>query len=96
MEKNQPGFDGLILICLLQLEGKVIKIVKSVFLIFTKLRKDMEDIKKIRLLGMKTAMSDKKITLKGSGSDVVKENISEVEDRVIENIQKKTQRENGN
>lgn len=97
MERNQAGFYGLVLICLLQLGGKVIKIVKTVFLIFKKLRKDMETIykkKKIRLLGMKTAVSDKKITLEGSRFDIVKEKISEVEDRVIENIQNKTQREN--
>lgn len=42
---------------------------------------------------MKTAVSDSKITLEGR-SDIVKEKISEVEDRAIENIQNKTQKEN--
>lgn len=42
---------------------------------------------------MKTAVSDNKITLEGR-SDIVKEKISEVEDRAIENIQNKTQKEN--
>lgn len=93
MEKYPSGFDGLVLICLLQLSSKVVKIVKTVFLIFKKLRKDMEDIKKIKLLGMKTAVSDNKITLEGR-SDIVKEKINEVEDRAIENIQNKAQKEN--
>lgn len=44
---------------------------------------------------MKTATSDKKITLEGinSRSDIAEAKISEAEDRAIENIQNETQRE---